>query len=121
MEKLQPDVLRAALVLLARQKLGLAVADANRVVQERQFDSKVLLSMSRIRSIIKRYGGLSGGNSFLALQRPNSFYAIWRFSTVLKREVDLNEDNKILADGLLRGDRACLARLITLIESQRGK
>ena len=76
----------------------------------------MLLSMSRILSIIKRYGGLSGGNSFLALQRP-----IWRFSTVLKREVDLNEDNKILADGLLRGDRACLARLITLIESQRGK
>ena len=77
--------------------------------------------MSRTLSVIRRYGGLSSGDSLLALQRPNSFSAIWRFSTVRKMEVHLNDDNKVLADGLLRGDRACLARLITLIESQRGK
>ena len=46
-----------------------------------------------------------------------------RFSTnaTADAHVDLREDNRVLADGLLAGDRACLARLITLIESQRGK
>ena len=35
--------------------------------------------------------------------------------------VQLKIEYKNMADGLILGDRACLARLITLIESQRGK
>jgi hypothetical protein len=34
--------------------------------------------------------------------------------------VQLKIEYKNMADGLILGDRACLARLITLIESQRG-
>ena len=35
--------------------------------------------------------------------------------------VQLKIEYKNMADGLILGDRACLARLITLIESQRGQ
>lgn len=44
------------------------------------------------------------------------------FSTAEDADADqLKIEYKNMADGLIRGDRACLARLITLIESQRGK
>ena len=78
--------------------------------------------MSRMSSIIKRFRGFYGSDSLLAPQRANSCHAILcRFSIVSDAEVGLKEENELLANGLLRGDRACLARLITLIESQRGK
>jgi PIN domain nuclease of toxin-antitoxin system len=44
------------------------------------------------------------------------------FSTAENADnVQLKIEYKNMADGLILGDRACLARLITLIESQRGK
>ena len=36
-------------------------------------------------------------------------------------KVQLKIEYRNMADGLILGDRSCLARLITLIESQRGK
>lgn len=43
------------------------------------------------------------------------------FSTEDADTVQLKIEYKNMADGLILGDRACLARLITLIESQRGQ
>ena len=58
---------------------------------------------------------------FLQRTMPHHFRVNFFSTSDDVSSVQLKIEYQNMADGLLRGDRACLARLITLIESQRRK
>ena len=84
--------------------------------------SKTMLKGKCAFSAIDKIGcfGLSRAR-FLQRTMPYHFRVNFFSTSDDVSSVQLKIEYQNMADGLLRGDRACLARLITLIESQRRK
>ena len=83
---------------------------------------KIMLTGKCAFNAIDKLGCFKQSN-LRSMQGTMSFYYRVNFFSTSNdvSSIQLKIEYQNMADGLLRGDRACLARLITLIESQRSK